>query len=175
MQHREACQTSKTWARRNRGYAYSDDEQKTAPTMQRYSATVGSFHVGLPSRLLLRLCGCFARGICAKGHWPPGRARCGGRTGEFSVRRTQDRARGTVPTGRPCAVAAEGCRHRSTPINMAIGPSLHHQMSETPSDPIQAPSRRHTDGVPTKATPAAGPAGALLEGHVGPSTCCRCG
>ena len=41
-------------------------------------------------------------------------------------------------------------------------------MSEIPSDPIQAPSRRHIDGAPKKATPAAaGPAGALLEGHVG--------
>lgn len=41
-------------------------------------------------------------------------------------------------------------------------------MSETPLVPKQAPSPRRIDGAPAKASPAAaGPAGALLEGHVG--------
>lgn len=41
-------------------------------------------------------------------------------------------------------------------------------MSETPSHSKQAPPPRRIDGAPAKASPAAaGPAGALLEGHVG--------
>ena len=51
---------------------------------------------------------------------------------------------------------------------MAVGSSLHREMSETLSNPEQAPSPRRFDGAPPQVSPAAaGPAGALLEGHVG--------
>lgn len=76
-----------------------------------------------------------------------------------------------------CPGPAPGCfsvtvkfklRVRLTPIRMASGPYLRDNMSEASEDSRQEPTPPQTDGAPRKASPAAaGPAGALLEGHVG--------